>query len=111
MQRAVLASDTSALRLVFQLKSITDGHAGEELNWIEDTAIRSMPGPWLRAVRSEGIPAIRLGYMLGTEYLEGAERRRELAARREALLSVSDLTIQPLRDSIVVMLEEQLSSR
>lgn len=109
---AVAGGDRASVRALFALNS--DGAAAEDKDIVLGGLIRVHPRLFLEELRRSGHGSCRpclegiLGN-LGDEFVDRfAAQAEELGKRRQALLSVSDKDLAPLRDACIRVLDDQI---
>jgi hypothetical protein len=116
LERQVSAGDRAAVRLGFKLYEFVDGIFAVELDRIMANLLRSYPRLFLEElISSPNIERIRtVGYPATSSKYEADEDRwdvyrYELEMRIKALETVTDSPLLGLRDTLIVMLKEELA--
>jgi hypothetical protein len=109
---AVAVGDRASVRALFALDA--DGAAAEDKDIVLGGLIRVHPRLFLQELRRSGHGNCRpclegiLGN-LGDEFVDRfAAQAEELGKRRQALLSVADKDLAPLRDACIRVLDDQI---
>ncbi len=92
-----------AIRLSFAAAARLDGGAARALAQSYGGLIKSDPRAFLRLARDEGAPAriVTMDAVATADDMAGSAVKRELEARRVALLGVTDPALDGLRDACV----------